>query len=98
MSKEQIMTLFDELVPIEERGHPGDKKLIGDTQITEIDSGLLMIRIPYENVTLVMYGFLDHPERHKYEVPKDQKYSAAIISWKKLECEKAGGPGAEVKK
>jgi len=98
MSKEQIMTLFDELVSTEERGHPGNKKLIGDTQITEIDSNALTVSILYENVTLAMYGFLDHPKRQKDEVPKNQKYLAAIISWNNLECEKAGGPSAKIEK
>ncbi|HME56740.1 MAG TPA: hypothetical protein VKF63_00260, partial [Terracidiphilus sp.] len=78
MSKEQILLLFDELVPMEERGHPGDK-LPGDTEITEIDSSALTKRIPYENVTLSMYGTVDSPDR--------QKYVAAIISWNKPECD-----------
>ena len=74
MSREQILSLFDELVPQEERGKPG-WKLPGDTVITEIDSGILTTRIPYEKVSLAMYGTKD-----------SQKYAAAIISWNKLQC------------
>ena len=78
MSKEQILTLFDELVPKEDRGQPG-WKFRGDTVITEADSGILTMRIPYENVTLAMYGIKDSPDR--------QKYVAAIISWNNLSCD-----------
>lgn len=77
MSKEQILSLFDDLVPKEERGQPG-WKVPGDTEITEIDSGILTTRIPYENVTLAMFGKQDKPDR--------QKYIAAIISWDKTPC------------
>ena len=77
MSRELILALFDELVPTEERGRRGGK-IPGDTEITEIDSGVLTTRIPYESVTLAMYGKKDSPER--------QKYVAAIISWNNLEC------------
>ena len=77
MSKEQILSLFDELVPKEERGQPG-WKIPGDTEIAEIDSGILTTRIPYENVSLAIFGKKDSPER--------QKYVTAIISWNKLQC------------
>ena len=77
MSKEQIVSLFDELVPQEERGGPG-WKLPEDTEISESDLGMLATGIPYENVTLSMYGKKDNPDR--------QKYIAAIISWNKLQC------------
>jgi hypothetical protein len=50
MSKEQILSLFDELVSKEERGGPA-QKLPPDTEITEGDLGMLTTRIPYENVT-----------------------------------------------
>jgi hypothetical protein len=60
------------------RGQPG-WKFRGDTVITEADSGILTMRIPYENVTLAMYGTKDSPDR--------QKYVAAIISWNNLSCD-----------
>lgn len=78
MSRELILSLFDELVPTEERGRPG-WKIPGDTEITEIDSNTLTTRIPYENVTLAMYGKKDSPDR--------QKYVDAIISWNKRQCD-----------
>jgi len=78
MSKEQILSLFDELVPKEERGGPGLWKLPPDTEFTEVDLGMLNTRIPYENVTLALFGKKDSPDR--------QKYVAAIISWNKLQC------------
>jgi hypothetical protein len=77
MSKGQILSLFDELVPKEERGGPAGR-LPPDTEITEGDLGMLRTRIPYENVTLAFFGKKDSPER--------QKYIAAIISWNKLQC------------
>jgi hypothetical protein len=77
MSKEQILSLFDELVPKEERGGPAGR-LPPDTEITESDLGMLRTRIPYENVTLTMFGKQDKPDR--------QKYIAAIISWDKTPC------------
>jgi hypothetical protein len=78
MSKEQIVSLFDELVPPEERSGPG-WKLPADTEITEGDLGMLETHIPYENVTLAMYGKKDSKGR--------QKYVAAIISWNDLQCD-----------
>jgi len=74
MSKEQILSLFDEIAPREERGQPG-WKVPGDTEITEVDSEILTTRIPYENVSLAIYGRKD-----------SQKYVAAIISWNKPQC------------
>lgn len=78
MSKELILSLFDELVPKEERGGPSGR-LPADTEVSESDLGMLVTRIPYENVTLVMYGKADKPDR--------QRYTAAIISWNKLRCD-----------
>jgi hypothetical protein len=77
MSKEQVLSLFDELVPKKERGGPG-WKLPADTEISEADLGMLVTRIPYENMNLAMYGKKDSPEK--------QKYIAAIISWNKQSC------------
>lgn len=74
MPKEQILSLFDELVSREERGQPG-WKLPGDTEITENDSGIVTTRVPYESVTLAMYGRKD-----------SQKYVAAIIFWNNRQC------------
>jgi hypothetical protein len=77
MTKEQILSLFDELIPKEERGGLS-RGLPADTEISEADLGMLSTRIPYENVTLTMYGKKDRPDR--------QKYIAAIISWNKPQC------------
>jgi hypothetical protein len=77
MSKDQILSLFDELVPKEERGGPAGR-LPPDTEITEGDLGMLRTRIPYENVTLAFFGKKDSPDR--------QKYVTAIISWNKPQC------------
>ena len=77
MPKEQILSLFDELVPKEERGGPSGK-LPEDTEISESDLGMLSTSIPYENVTLTMYGKKDRPDR--------QHYITAIISWNKTPC------------
>jgi hypothetical protein len=77
MPKELILSMFDELVPKEERGGPSGR-LPADTEISEADLGMLSTRIPYENVTLTMYGKQDKPDR--------QKYIAAIISWDKTPC------------
>lgn len=84
MSKAQILSLLDELVPKEERGQPGGT-IPGNTEITDIDGGMLMTSIPYENVTLAIYGKKDRPDR--------QKYVAAIISWNKRQCETWGQTG-----
>jgi hypothetical protein len=77
MSKEQILSVFDELVPKEERGGPGGK-LPPDTEITEGDLGMLTTRIPYGDVTLAIFGKKDKPDR--------QKYVVAVVSWNKLQC------------
>ncbi len=74
MSKEQILSIFNELAPAVVRGRPG-LKLPGDTEITEVDSGVTTIRMPYENASLSMY------RRNE-----KQGYVAAIISWSKAEC------------
>lgn len=74
MSKEQILLVFDELAPAAVRGRSGPK-LPGNTEITEVDSGITTTRIPYENATLSMYRRSDK-----------QGYVAAIISWSKREC------------
>jgi hypothetical protein len=81
MTKEQILSLFDELIPKEERGGPS-RGLPADTEISEVDLGMVSTRVPYENVTLTMYGKKDRPDR--------QKYIAATISWNKPSCN-AGG-------
>jgi len=78
MSKEQVLSLFDELVPKKERGGPTGR-LPADTEVSELDLGMLSTRIPYDNVTLTMYGKKDSSDR--------QKYVAAIISWNKFQCD-----------
>ncbi len=45
MSKEQIVSIFDELISPEERGRPR-WKLPGGTEITETDSGMVTKRLP----------------------------------------------------
>ena len=65
MSKELILSLFDELVPKPERGGPG-WKLPADTEISESDLGMLVTRIPYQNVTLAMYGKKTSPDKQKF--------------------------------
>lgn len=82
MSKELILSLFDELAPKEERGGPAGR-LPPDTEITEGDLGMLTTRIPYKNVTLAFFGKKDSPDR--------QKYVAAIIIWNLTPCS-AGRP------
>ena len=79
MSKEQILSIFDELVSQEERGGPGSNYPPG-TEMSESDSGMLETNIPYVNVTLEMFGM-------KKEHSRDtQKYVTAIISWNKPPC------------
>jgi hypothetical protein len=75
MSKEEVLSLFDEIVPREEPGHPG-LTVPEDTEITEIDSDILATRIPYENVSLAMYG-----------TKGSKEYVAAIISWNEPQCD-----------
>lgn len=77
MPEEQIISMFDELVPEEERG--GLKfNLPPGSEMGESDFGMLTTFIPYKNVTLLMDGKKDRPDR--------QKYIAAIISWNKQTC------------
>jgi hypothetical protein len=77
MPKEQILSLFDELVPKEERGGPSEI-LPADTEISESDFGMLSTSIPYKNLTLTMYGKKDRPDR--------QQFITAIISWNRTPC------------
>ena len=77
MTEEEILSMFDELVPMEERGGPAEG-LPPDTEISESDLGMLSTRVPYEDVTVTMYGLKDRPDR--------QKYIAAIISWNDTPC------------
>ncbi len=76
MSEEEIVSLFDELVPQAERGGPG--RLPAGMEISESDLGVIATSIPYKNVTLEMHGLKDRPDR--------QKYVAAIISWNNVPC------------
>jgi hypothetical protein len=82
MSKEQIVSMFDELAPKEERGGSWSKKFPPDTEFSEGDGGVLDTHIPYENVTLRIYGSRVRPEW--------QKYVAAIIVWNKVRCDAKG--------
>jgi hypothetical protein len=74
LTKAQILSLFDALVPSTERGGPGWKLPLG-TEVTEVDGGTRATQIVYEKVSLVMYG-----SEH------DPKYGFAAISWKGVEC------------
>jgi len=76
MSEEEIVSLFDELVPQAERGGPG--RLPAGMEISEVDLGVIATTLPYKNVTLQMHGLKDRPDR--------QKYVAAIISWNNVPC------------
>jgi len=80
MSKAQILSLFDELAPREERGGPG-LNLPADTETSQTDFGMLETSISYVNVTLEMFG------KEKEDSRDTQKYVAAIISWNKLQCD-----------
>jgi hypothetical protein len=77
MPEEQIISMFDELVPREERGGLWGN-LPADSEIGRSDLGMLTTVIPYKNVSLEMYGKKDRPDR--------QKYIAAIISWNNQQC------------
>ena len=79
MSKEQIISIFDELVSREDRGGMY-WKLPADTEVSLGDGGMVTTFIPYENVTLAMYG------KKIVRKTDSQKYVAAIISWKKVQC------------
>lgn len=74
ITKEEIILIFDQLVPRIERGEPS-WKLPEGSEFTEVDSATRATHIMYQNVSLVMYG-----EEHS------DKYTVAIISWKKNEC------------
>ena len=77
MPEDQIVSMFDELVPKEERGGL-EGNLPAGSEIGESDFGMLTTIIPYKNVPLAMYGKEDRPDR--------QKYFAAIISRNKPAC------------
>jgi len=79
MSKEQILSIFDELVPQKERGGPG-LNLPSGTEISDIDLGTIDTKISYVNVTLEMIG------KEKEDSRDIQKYVAAIITWNKSQC------------
>ena len=74
ISKEEVLSLFDQLAPRVDRGDPG-WKLPEGSEFTEVDGGTRATHVIYQNVSLVMYG-----EAHS------DKYAVAIISWKNVEC------------
>lgn len=80
MSKEEILSIFDELVSQEERGGPG-LNLPPGTELSDSDFGMLETNILYKNVSLEMFGMVKKDRRDT------QKYVAAIISLKKPECD-----------
>ncbi|HEY1209090.1 MAG TPA: hypothetical protein VGE85_06965 [Terracidiphilus sp.] len=80
MSKEEILSIFDELVSQVERGGPG-LNLPPGTELSDSDFGMLETSISYKNVSLEMFGMVKKDRRDT------QKYVAAIISWKKPECD-----------
>jgi hypothetical protein len=73
MSREEILHLFDELVPIRERGR-SEMDLPGEELIL-VDGGIRTMRSAYENVSFEMYGRERSPN-----------YVGAIISWIKRPC------------
>jgi hypothetical protein len=74
ISKDEVLSLFDELVPRAERGDPA-WKLPEGSEFTEVDGGTRATHVMYQNVSLVMYG-----EEH------NDKYAVAIITWKNVDC------------
>jgi hypothetical protein len=74
IAKEQIRSLFDELVPQGERGN-GSPGLPSGAEMTEVDGPVRTTQILYENVTLTMYG-----------TKESQNYAVAIITWNKRTC------------
>src|SRR5271157_263149 len=80
MSKEEILSIFDELVSQEERGGPG-LNLPPGTELSDSDFGMLETSISYKNVSLEMFGMVKKDRRDT------QKYVAAIISWNKVKCD-----------
>jgi hypothetical protein len=72
--KEQIDSFFDELAPQQERGK-GGLGLPAGTEVTETDGGTRTTLIPYENVSLEMYGKTE-----------SRNYAVAIITWNKRPC------------
>jgi len=77
ISKDEILSLFDYLVPREERGDPG-WKLPEGSEFTEVDGGTRATHVMYQNVSLIMYG-----EEHS------EKYAVAVIYWKNIACKSA---------
>jgi hypothetical protein len=77
ISKDEVLSLFDQLVSPVERGDPA-WKLPEGTEFTEVDGSTRATHVMYRNVSLVMYG-----EEH------NDKYVVAIISWKNVDCKGA---------
>lgn len=77
MSHEQILEIFDDLVPTQDRG----RLSLGNGKIEEFSTrdgpSILTMRV-YENVSLEMYG--------KVTEIGDQKYFGATIRWEKRDC------------
>ena len=77
MSREDILRIFDELVPKGERGQP--KLNLGDNgSISMVDGHTLTTIAMYENVSVRMYG------KSKDTGPKN--YVAATIDWDNRKC------------
>src|ERR1700722_19622060 len=55
LSKDEVVSLFDQLVPPVERGDPA-WKLPDGAEFTEVDGGTRATHVMYRNVSLVMYG------------------------------------------
>lgn len=77
ISKDEVLSLFDQLVSPVERGDPA-WKLPEGTEFTEVDGSTRATHVMYRNVSLVRYG-----EEH------NDKYVVAIISWKNVDCKGA---------
>jgi hypothetical protein len=77
MSHEEILRIFDELAPRAERGKP--KWNLGESgELTSFDGGTFDTTIPYENVSLMMFG--------KGKMNDAPGYVAAIIQWERQNC------------
>ena len=74
MPKEQILSLFDRLVPSDDRGQPRWHQSRAE-ELTEVDGGTRTTQVLYENVSLAMYG-----------KEEGTAYVAAVVTWNRRKC------------
>src|SRR5271157_107410 len=90
MSKTQILSMFDELVPREERGQSLSTDSPG-VDTTEFDDYNFWKLFRYENVFLEMHGRVPtgtHEKKKWINMPDErQEYDVAVISWTKRQCD-----------